>query len=193
MPGYYSAVTRRLLPGESALLGLLRIRPMHGYEMARYFERDDLADVCPIEQSLLYTYLRNLEVRGLIAWSEERVGLRPPRKRYELTPAGREAVDAWLSEPAERLRDVRLEFLVKVYVLHHVDSAAERSLVLRQVETCEAYRARLAERLSRAGSDFARLVAGSKLSAAEATIRWLRDYQASLLGSAVAGSLRAGT
>ena len=34
--------------------------------MARYFDRDDLLEVCPIEQSLLYTYLRNLQERRLL-------------------------------------------------------------------------------------------------------------------------------
>ena len=65
---------RSLLAGEHAVLGLLSFRPMHGYEMARYFDRDDLQEVCPIDQSLLYTYLRNLGERDLVAWSEERVG-----------------------------------------------------------------------------------------------------------------------
>jgi PadR family transcriptional regulator AphA len=148
---------------------------MHGYEMARYFDRDDLTDVCPIEQSLLYTYIRNVEDRDLVSWTEERVGLRPPRKRYALTISGEDLVAHWLRQPVERMREVRLEFLLKLYFLHRLDPAAERILLGQQIDVCEAYRLRLAERVEES-IGFQRLVAQSKLSAAESTAGWLRTY-----------------
>lgn len=170
---------RDLLPGEFAVLGLLGLRPMHGYEMARYFDRDDLTEVCPVEQSLLYGYLRNLEDRALVRWDEVRVGARPPRKRYELTSAGAETLAAWLREPVQRMREVRLELLLKLYFLHRSDPEAERTLLVRQIDVCDRYRERLARQVAeREGFD--RLVAGSKLSAAESTTRWLRAYEAEL-------------
>lgn len=165
---------RELLPGEMAVLALLTLRPMHGYDMARYF-REDLAEVVPIEQSLLYSYVRNVEERGCVTWAEERVGLRPPRKTYSLTPVGRALVDGWLDRPAARMREVRFEFLVKLYVLHRTSPGRERDLVARQLDVCEAYRDRLAE-VATGAEGFARLVARSKLSAAESVAGWLRGY-----------------
>ncbi len=173
-------MSRELLPAESAVLALLRTRPMYGYEMARYFEGEDLREVCPIEQGSLYTYLRNLEGRALVTWREEREGLRPPRKRFALTSEGEAVVDRWLREPVERLREVRFELLVKLYVLHLVDAGAEAVLVRDQLRVCEAYRDRATERVARKGDGFSRLVAQSKLSAAEATVAWLRDHLATL-------------
>ena len=157
---------------------------MYGYEMARYFEQEDLREVCPIEQGSLYTYLRNLESRELVDWREERVGLRPPRKRFALTPAGEALVDRWLREPVERLREVRFELLVKIYVLHATDADAERGLVRGQLAVCESYRERADARVQAADDDFSRLVARSKLSAAEATLEWLRGYLETLTASA---------
>ena len=168
-------LTRPLLPGEYAVLGLLLSRPMHGYEMARYFDRDDLSEVCPIEQSMLYTYIRNIEDRGLVSWTEVRVGLRPPRKLHELNAAGREVIEAWLDEPVQRLREVRLEFLLKLYFLHTLDLLREQALLSKQIGICEEYYDRLLRReLATAG--FARLVAASKRSGAESTVTWLREY-----------------
>ena len=168
-------LTRPLLPGEYAVLGLLLSRPMHGYEMARYFDRDDLSEVCPIEQSMLYTYIRNIEDRGLVSWTEVRVGLRPPRKLHELNAAGREVIEAWLDEPVQRLREVRLEFLLKLYFLHTLDLLREQALLAKQIGICEEYYDRLLGReLATAG--FARLVAASKRSGAESTLNWLREY-----------------
>ena len=147
---------------------------MHGYDMARYF-REDLSEVCPVEQSLLYTYIRNLEGRGLVDCTEERVGLRPPRKVYRLTKSGTEHARNWLKTPVQRLREVRTDFLVKLYVLHELDPRAEHSLLSEQIEACEAYRTELVDR-SDSLKGFEALVARSKLSAADATLRWLRDY-----------------
>ena len=170
---------RTLLPGEYAVLGMLALRPMHGYEMARFFDRDELSDVCPIEQSLLYTYIRNVEERALVTFHEERIGQRPPRKCYVLSEAGRSLLDRWLHQPVERMREVRLEFLLKLYFLHQLDVDGERDLLRREIEVCEAYRSRLADRAND-NEGFRRLVALSKVSAAESVGNWLRAYATEL-------------
>ena len=109
--------------GEFAVLGILAQRSMHGYEMAHCFEHEDLCEVYPIEQSMLYTHVRKLEERGLISGAEERVGQRPPRKTYSLSETGTESLRNWLGEPVERMRQVRVEFLMKLYFLHAIDPA----------------------------------------------------------------------
>ena len=110
-------------------LALLALRPMHGYEMTAFIEEEGLSDVCPVEQSTLYTYLRNVESRGLVAWTEERVGQRPPRKIFELTPVGRELIDGWLRRPVGRMREVRLDLLIKLFFLARLDPGANRRLL----------------------------------------------------------------
>lgn len=168
---------RPLLLGEYAVLGLLAQRPRHGYELARTFEEHALAEVCPVEQSLLYAYLRNLERRELVEWEEVRVGNRPPRKTYSLSERGWEALRAWLRAPVERMREMRSDFLLKVYFLRDADPAGEARLLVRQIEACEAY-VRQARERTRSAEGFARLVAESKRSAAEATLQWLQAYAA---------------
>jgi DNA-binding PadR family transcriptional regulator len=165
---------RALLPGEYAALCLLSLRPMHGYEMVAFLGEEGLDAVCPVEQSTLYTYLRNVESRGLVTWAEERVGLRPPRKMYQLTPAGRELVHGWLRRPVERMREVRVEFLVKLFFLDVTDRIALRQLLEEQIAVCEEYLAQANARVH--GSPFRQLVAQSKSSAAEATLGWLKLY-----------------
>lgn len=178
-----SRAERPLLAGEYAVLGLLAQEPRHGYELARILEDPALADVCTVEQSLLYAYLRNLERRELVEWEEVRVGSRPPRKTYTLSERGWAAFREWVHRPVERMREVRAEFLLKVYFLAEADPVAQRRLVQRQIDATAAYldRARTA---SADSSGFARLVAESKRSAAEATLAWLRSYSAELSGQA---------
>ncbi|MCL4231255.1 MAG: PadR family transcriptional regulator [Dehalococcoidia bacterium] len=165
---------RALLPGEYAVLSLLSLRAMHGYEMMCFLEDEGLLSICPLEQSTLYTYLRNVEARGLVDWTEERVGLRPPRKIYRLTDSGRDVIGAWLRQPVERMREVRLEFLLKLFFLAESDLKAHSRLLADQIRVCEAYLAGLDRRQQL--TEFDRLVVQSKRSAAEATLGWLKAY-----------------
>lgn len=176
---------RALLPGEYAVLCLLALRPMHGYEMLSFLTGEGLDMVCPVEQSTLYTYLRNVESRGLVTWTEERVGLRPPRKTYELSDAGKELVDDWLRIPVERMREVRLEFLLKLYFLNVLDHGAVAQLLADQIRFCEGYLLMVKVHNRPEESSFRRLVAQSKSSAAESTLSWLQSYARELEVAAV--------
>jgi DNA-binding PadR family transcriptional regulator len=78
---------------EPALLLLLSEQPAHGYELV-----DRAAVLVPGEKPELgglYRVLRALEEDGLVRseWDAEEPG--PAKRRYELTPAGRELLRAW--------------------------------------------------------------------------------------------------
>jgi PadR family transcriptional regulator AphA len=173
MPG--ANADRGLLAGEYVVLALLKRGPMHGYEMARMAREEGIGDVCALEQSALYAYLNNLEARGLVGWREQRQGRRPPRKLYALTASGSEEADRWLRQPVSRMREVRREFLVKVHLLESVHSADIVPLLRRQLAVCRLYLERIDEEL-RGAAGFARLVALSRQSAAQATIAWIEAY-----------------
>ena len=165
---------RDLLPGEYAALGLLADSPAHGYELARRWEASPLAEVIPTEQSVLYGYLRTLERRDLLEWEEVRVGNRPPRRIFTPSEAGWEVLRAWLRAPVRRMREVRMDLLLKIYLLRLLDPAGERRLLARQVEVCERYLEDARVRLD-AAEGFERLVHESRTTAAEATLVWLRS------------------
>lgn len=165
---------RTLLPGEYAVLCMLALRPMHGYEMMCFLADEGLDAVCPVEQSTLYTYLRNVESRELVSWTEVRVGLRPPRKTYTLSTTGQHLVNDWLRQPVLRMREVRLEFLLKLFFLDLIDRPAVSALLSAQVAVCEQYLRLIGA--TEPASPFRRLVARSRASAAEGTLTWLRDY-----------------
>jgi len=165
---------RPLLPGEYTVLALLALRPMHGYEMAAFIEQEGISDVWPMENSTLYTYLRNVEGWGLVSWSETRVGNRPPRKIFELTPGGQEFIDLWLRRPVTRMREVRAELLLKLFFLEQLDPGARERLLNDQIQACHAYVDQV--RGHEPETSFGKLVARSKLSAAEGTLDWLTAY-----------------
>lgn len=81
-----------------AILGYLAVRPWTAYELAKQLGRT-FHHFWPRAESGIYRELKRLGAAGLAAVTEERAGGRA-RSRYELTEAGRRALDTWLAEPS---------------------------------------------------------------------------------------------
>ena len=89
--------SRGLTTTSYALLGLLAIRPWSTYELTRQMEWS-LSRFWPRARSKLYEEPKKLERLGLVASRREATGQRP-RTVYDITAAGRRALNAWLGEP----------------------------------------------------------------------------------------------
>jgi PadR family transcriptional regulator len=93
---------------EPALLLLLAERPTHGYELV-----EPVSELIPgerIDMGNLYRVLRALEEDGLVRseWDAAEPG--PAKRRYELTPQGRELLRAWV-KALQQTRQVVTRFL----------------------------------------------------------------------------------
>ncbi|HLZ69062.1 MAG TPA: PadR family transcriptional regulator [Dehalococcoidia bacterium] len=173
-----------LSAGEYAILGVLRERPMHGYEISRRFAADlDLGLVLPMDMSTVYALLKELHEQGLIDGQRETVGLRPPRTVYHLTPEADAQLLHWLEEPVARLREVRADLMVKLYFCRAIGSALAARLLDAQLAESRSYLQR-ADRLAAeaAPEGFERLVRESKATAARATVAWLAAERDRLAG-----------
>src|SRR5688572_17253618 len=112
---------------ERALLGLLQQEPRHGYDLAREFAPGTvLGDIVHLEPSLLYANLKKLEREGLVESTLQPQESRPPRRILRLTARGEAELQRWLREPVEHTRDLRLEFLLKLYLARRIDPDAMR-------------------------------------------------------------------
>jgi DNA-binding PadR family transcriptional regulator len=122
---------------EHALLGFVRDQPLHGYEIyRRLHETPDLRLIWRVKQSRLYALLSRLEDEGLIHATLEPQDRRPPRKVYCLSPAGESAFRRWLTEPVGLPREVRLEFMLKLYFAVQQEPAIVALLIERQQAVC---------------------------------------------------------
>ena len=123
------------LPAEHALLGLLALSggTAHGYQLARLFRRGQpLGEVIRLEPAMLYKHLKKLARLEWVAMTLEEQAPRPPRQVCHLTPAGEAELRRWLAEPVARTREIRLEFLVKLYFARRLDPALAGRLVSEQ-------------------------------------------------------------
>ncbi|HEV3295080.1 MAG TPA: PadR family transcriptional regulator [Streptosporangiaceae bacterium] len=93
------------------ILALLALQPWTTYQLARQMERS-LGWIWPRAVSRLYEEPKKLVAAGLAASRPGATGRRPSTV-YSITPAGREALAAWLAEPgAGPVREC--EALVKI-------------------------------------------------------------------------------
>jgi PadR family transcriptional regulator AphA len=158
-----------------AILGLLMLGPRHGYELLPYFSRGgELGLVCTLGTPRLYAILHTLEELGLVQCETSPVSGGPPRKVFSLTDAGREAFRAWLGQPIRRLRQIRQDFLLKLYFSRLIPGHDTLDLIEQQIAACRAVSDELqAAADAEPAESFARLVYQSRQATADATVRWL--------------------
>jgi DNA-binding PadR family transcriptional regulator len=95
------------------LLALLAKEPAHGYELKSQLEQIFGEAYPPPNIGQIYLTLQRLERSGLVRGQDVVQATRPNKRVYELTTAGREAVEAWLEAPSEGPR-VRDDFFMKL-------------------------------------------------------------------------------
>jgi hypothetical protein len=121
--------------------------------------------------------LSRLERAGLIRGRREEVGSYPPRRVYELTQAGRDAVLWWIDEPVEHPRDMRIEFPLKLYLARQLDAGRARTLVEHQRSLFSSYVARLEReplpRDSEGDAGFIALMRAGRIGRLRAALSWL--------------------
>lgn len=163
---------------EHTLLGLLEREPRHGYDLAREFTAGTvLGEIVHLEPSMLYAYLKKLEGAGQVRSVVQAQGARPPRKVFELTDEGEQALLSWLTEPVEHTRDLRLEFLLKLAIARERpaerDDVAIARLFERQHAVCAQFVESLRTQLADEPDEFKRLVIEMRLAQNQALLDWL--------------------
>jgi PadR family transcriptional regulator AphA len=96
-------MAERLDTTSCCLLGLLHLGPASAYELTKYMRRSALSHLWPRTEAAIYRDVRRLADAGLADANDQRNGGRS-RTVYRLTPAGRQALEAWLAEPGTGLR-----------------------------------------------------------------------------------------
>lgn len=109
------------------LLGMLARQAQHGYELKRTFEQMT-GGFWQLNQGQIYQSLLALESEGLVEHNVEHDEAAPDRKVYDVTSAGRRALDAWLDNPTPRARPLRDELFIRLAVM--ADAPADQLLEL---------------------------------------------------------------
>lgn len=175
-------------PAEYVILGLLKSRPMHGYEMFQQFEGGTLGQILHLEMSQMYAFLKKLEHLNYIEAQLEPQGSRPPRKVYHLTEQGHALFLRWLTEPVEKPRDIRILFLIKLYFVRLYLPKQIPDLLNREILACQRFLEHLEARqrtngVSSDADSFEHIVLSSRIHQTRSLLEWIRDLQGEMVGT----------
>jgi DNA-binding PadR family transcriptional regulator len=164
------------------LLALLAKEPAHGYELKSRLEQM-FGEAYPSPNiGQIYLTLQRLERAGLVRSQDVVQTARPNKRVYELTPSGREAVDAWLEAPSDGPR-VRDDFFMKLALGPLAGDIDRLALINRQRRY---YLAQVRELATLAAEDtdgnpIARLLAEGAMLHVQADLDWLERCQQELM------------
>lgn len=125
---------------ELPILGLLKDRPMHGYELRQALERV-VGHFSAVSWGSLYPMLKKLEERGYLTRIAEPQENRPERIVYQISTAGEQRLIDLLTTSVASSEPVRHNnFLIKVAFFHFLNRS-------QRLQLLESYRTTLQEKL----------------------------------------------
>ena len=116
----------------NALLGLLSLRPMSGYDIRQLISKS-IGHFWSESYGQIYPGLKQLAAEGLVEKKTERSKGKPDRHLYSITPDGRERLREWLKIPVSE-EVARNELLLKLFFGAHVAASVNREHVMANME-----------------------------------------------------------
>jgi PadR family transcriptional regulator, regulatory protein AphA len=175
--------TAQPLSLEYALLGVIRRKPIHGYDLLQILaQADGLGAVWRIKQSLLYATLEKLEEQSLLQSRLAPGEAFPMRKEYRITPRGEQAFFDWIRSPVRAERGMRQEFLAKIYFAGDVERGWIEELCTHQAALCSEWLKNFQRKRDACvdPKSFSQRVTAFRIRQVQATLDWLEEIQASL-------------
>jgi DNA-binding PadR family transcriptional regulator len=157
---------------EYVLLGILMAGPAHGYEIMQFLDTA-LGSTWHVGTSQLYSLFKRLEDEGLVISSLETQEDRPSKRVFSLSEAGKKSFLVWLNCTTENVRDLRVQFLAKLFFFQRLGLEGGDELINRQVEVMHKAKERLQHRYENGEDPYDRLVLDFKLSTVYAWLEWL--------------------
>ncbi len=110
---------------ERAVLGLLAEGPTHGFAISRELAPSGaVGRVLTVRRPLTYRALDRLVSLGLAQPLHTEPGDGGPKRLvHKITPAGKRRLKQWLAEPVRHVRDMRIEFQLKLVLLQRSGSS----------------------------------------------------------------------
>ncbi|MFO7984721.1 MAG: helix-turn-helix transcriptional regulator [Desulfatiglandaceae bacterium] len=159
---------------EYALLGVLMSGPKHGYEILHSLETG-VGPAWSVSTSQLYVLLKRLEKEGLVTSTLQTQDARPSKRVFSLLPAAEEKFLSWLKRPTDHVRDLRIEFLAKLFFFRNLGLQGGKALVEAQIGLLEQVKEGFRAKKRAEKDDYNRLVYGFRISTLTGWLNWLKE------------------
>ena len=166
---------------DQVILGLLRLRPMHGYELLeRFRKREHLGRIWTMSTSQIYAVLKRLALSGAIVGEEVEVRDAPSKLVYTITTKGESQLNNWLYDqnPSTSIHLIRVLFLSKIYICMFLGLDIKK-IVEFQIISCRKQLDKFIIESQSEVSPIERLTIQYVIGHIKATISWLEVIQTS--------------
>jgi DNA-binding PadR family transcriptional regulator len=161
-------------PQEYVILGILMQKERHGYEIHHHFS-SGLGRVWHAGISLVYALLKRLEAAEKVISTVETQDARPAKHIYSITEKGRDAFLQWVNTPLERIRDLRLEFLAKLFFIRKLNLSGINELISKQIIVFQGQLQDIKQKNAISEDAFDHLVSRFRIGQIEAVLAWLQE------------------
>jgi DNA-binding PadR family transcriptional regulator len=161
---------------ELAVLGLLKERPMHGYQLSRELG-DSLGGLWRVSYGSLYPTLRRLEIDAAIESEAGDVRGARRKKVYRITPKGEQIFLELLQETPQDTQTEDARFRMRLAFFRYLPPETRIRLLERRRQALQERLATIAEslRTGRSTDDYGRALIEHNRSVTESDITWLEQ------------------
>lgn len=179
-------MTVRVSKVEVVVLGLLAEEPMYGYDLLERFRARSMGFWVEVGKASVYQVLRRLERDGLISGRSQEGPEGPDRRVYRISRAGRDRLNAGLSErfgglePYETGAGVALGFVHLLSATAARKAAGSRETAVRDLlDAVKTERSRTAADRG-AGRTVSTSMLDRQEALAKAELVWIKGFRAEL-------------
>jgi PadR family transcriptional regulator AphA len=160
---------------EFVLLGALFSEPKHGYQIIQFLQ-SSLESTWQVSTSQLYVLLRRLEKDGLLQSRLKTQEMRPSKRIFSLSVKGKNAFLKWLKSPVEHIRDLRIEFLAKLFFSQRLSLSEGSELVEKQLTFLKKAGENLKKNYEEESDSFNKMVYEIKWMTIDTWKKWLQKH-----------------
>lgn len=123
-----------------SLLGFFINKPSYGYELYKYITKEtSFFKIWYLKQSQFYGFLERLFQEGFLSPKLIEGEQYPDRKLFTITETGIQQLNNWITAPVKRGREMRQEFIAKLFIAQNYYEEKIELLVENQMYVCQQW------------------------------------------------------
>ncbi len=159
-----------------ALLGFFIEKPNYGYELYKHITNEtSFFKIWYLKQSQFYGFLERLFQEGFLSQKMIEGDQYPDRKLFTITPEGIQQLENWITTPVKRGREMRQEFIAKLFIAKNFFQGRIEALVDNQLALCNQWLTEQDEYLSNETDQFQILLIDYRKKQIKAMMDWLNQ------------------
>lgn len=165
-----------------AILGFFMEKPNYGYDLYKYLSNEtSFNSIWHIKQSQFYAILDRFYQEGYLDITLQDGGSYPDRKEYRLTALGKEKFLSWIVSPVLHGREMRQEFLAKLFFALQISTTKAVTLISNQKDECGNWIQKFSQKEENKTTLFGELMVNYRTIQMQGMLDWLTIVEEKIL------------